>query len=55
MEGNGLGAYPMCQGGDEMSKQAVENAFREGFRAAVQGVLTEDEAWESFVDSCSDL
>jgi hypothetical protein len=38
-----------------MSKKAVENAFREGFRAAVEGVLTEDEAWQEFVDSCSDL
>lgn len=38
-----------------MNQQAVENAFREGFKAGTEGELTEDEAWQEFVDSCSDL
>lgn len=38
-----------------MNKQAVENAFRAGFQAATETGQTEDEAWQEFVDSCTDL
>lgn len=37
------------------NKKAAENAFREGFQAGQEGLLSEDEAWQEFVDSCSDL
>lgn len=38
-----------------MNKKAVENAFRAGFQAAMETDQTEDEAWQEFVESCSDL
>ncbi len=57
----------MCERQHMSNKQAIENAFREGFEAGeMYAAATEvglrhgvgldvDTAWQEYVDSCSDL